>query len=127
MAFVITRLCRDCKDMSCIEVCPTDCILEHVAPPGAADLPNQLFIDPDDCINCNACVPECPWEAIYPEADVPAAFEPDVALNAIVRERRSEFRLPEVVEKKFPSAAEVHENQERWGLWGEGSKGLGSK
>ena len=57
----------------------------------------------------------------------PAAFEPDVALNAIVRERRSEFRLPNVVEKGLPSAAEVHQNQERWGLWGDGSKGLGSK
>jgi ferredoxin len=88
VAYVVTRLCRDCKDLSCVKVCPTSCILEHVPASGASDLPNQLFIDPDDCIDCNACVPECPWEAIYAEADVPPKLQPDVALNALVRERR---------------------------------------
>lgn len=126
MAFVITRLCRDCKDSSCAKVCPADCILEHVPQSGASDLPNQLFIDPDDRIDCNACVPECPWEAIYPDADVPTAFGPDVALNAIVRKRRDEFRQPEVLEKRVPTAAEVLENQEHWGLWTDGSKALSS-
>ena len=122
MAFVITRLCRDCKDLSCAKVCPADCILEHALPSGASDLPNQLFIDPDDCIDCNACVPECPWEAIYPDVDVPSAFAPDVALNAIVRQRRNEFREPEVVDKRLPTAGEVLENQERWGLWNNGPR-----
>lgn len=126
MAFVITRLCRDCKDLSCTKVCPADCILEHAPRSGASDLPNQLFIDPDDCIDCNACVPECPWEAIYPDVDVPTAFAPDVALNAIVRQRRDEFRQPEVLENRLPTAAEVLENQERWGLGTDGSKGLSS-
>src|SRR5688572_5839985 len=119
MAFVITRLCRDCKDLSCVKVCPAACILEHAPPSGQSDLPNQLFIDPVDCIDCNVCAPECPWEAIYPDTDVPAAFEPDVALNALVRQRRAEFREPEVMDKPLPSASEVFENRQRWELAGE--------
>jgi ferredoxin len=116
MAYVITRLCRDCKDLGCVAVCPKDCILEHRPPSVASDFPNQLFIDPDECIDCNACVLECPWEAIYPEQDVPSAFEPDVALNALGRERREEFHVPTIVAKKAPSGAEVTANKERWGL-----------
>ena len=97
MAFVITRLCRDCVDSSCVPVCPVpDCIVEHRPPPGAAALPNQLFINPDACIDCGACEPECPWEAICEEGDVPAAFDDDVALNAITaaRAHRSSSRGP---------------------------------
>jgi len=116
MAFVVTRLCRDCKDLSCVSICPEDCILEHRPAAGPSDLPNQLFIDPVACINCSACVTECPWEAIYPDADVPDAFRPDVALNALVRERRDEFVLPDVTPKKRPSYEEVDANKERWGL-----------
>ena len=115
MAYVVTRLCRDCKDLSCVSICPCDCILEHRPATGASDLPNQLFIDPEDCIDCNACVSECPWEAIFPDTDVPDAFRPDVALNALVRERRGEFHLPEVTPKPPPTSDEVHSNKERWG------------
>jgi ferredoxin len=116
MAYVVTRLCRDCKDLSCVSICPKDCILEHRPAKGASDLPNQLFIDPEECIDCNACVSECPWEAIYPDADVPEAFRPDVALNALVRERRDEFGLPEVKPKPLPTTDQVDANKERWGL-----------
>jgi len=116
MAYVVTRLCRDCKDFGCVSACPKDCILEHRPPSGVSDLPNQLFIDPDECIDCNACVSACPWEAIYADVDVPPALKPDVDLNALVRERREEFQLPTIVAKKLPSSAEVMENQERWGL-----------
>jgi len=116
MAYVITRLCRDCKDLGCVSVCPKDCILEHRPSSGASDLPNQLFIDPDECIDCNACVSECPWEAIYADGDVPSPLEPDVALNALVLERREEFRVPTLVAKRAPSSAEVAENKVRWGV-----------
>jgi ferredoxin len=75
-----------------------------------------LFIDPDECIDCNACVSECPWEAIYPEEDVPSALEPDVALNALVLKRRAEFRLPTIEPKEAPTSAEVAENKRRWGM-----------
>lgn len=113
MAYVIARLCQDCKDLSCVKVCPVDCILEHRPPSGSSDLPNQLFIDPDECLDCDACRPECPWEAIFPDVDIPDAFEPDVALNAIVRERRSEFVVPEIVDKEPPGAAAIERNKEK--------------
>ena len=116
MAYVITRLCRDCKDLSCVSACPCDCIVEHRPASGASDLPNQLFIDPEECIDCNACMPECPWEAIFPDVDVPDALVPDVALNALVRERRSEFQVPVVERHEFPSPTAIEENRERWGV-----------
>ena len=116
MAYVVTRLCRDCRDLSCVSVCPKDCILEHLSAAGTSDLPNQLFIDPDECIDCNACVSECPWEAIYADADVPKELEPDVALNALVRQRRAEFRVPEIVPTQSPDTEAVRENKRRWGL-----------
>src|SRR5688572_22233441 len=116
MAYVITRLCRDCKDLGCVSACPKDCIVEHHPPTGISDLPNQLFIDPDECIDCNACVSECPWEAIYADANVPKELVPDVALNAIVRERREEFRLPERARSESPSTAAILENKRRWGV-----------
>ncbi|MCH2187433.1 4Fe-4S binding protein, partial [Myxococcota bacterium] len=62
MTWVITSLCRDKKDMACVEVCPVDCIV--VRKDGAdAEWPDQLYIDPDECISCGVCEPECPWEA----------------------------------------------------------------
>jgi ferredoxin len=56
MTWVITRLCRDCLDTSCIEVSPVDCIYEYVGP-ASDQFPNQLYIDPDECIDCQACEP----------------------------------------------------------------------
>src|ERR671919_400876 len=91
MTWVITRLCRDCLDTSCIEVCPVDCIYEYVGP--AADkFPNQLYIDPEECIDCQACEPVCPWEAPLCDTDVPAAFEDDIALNEPGPQRRPRAR-----------------------------------
>jgi ferredoxin len=90
--------------------------LEHRPASGASDLPNQLFIDPDECIDCNACVSECPWEAIYADSDVPSKFEPDVALNAIVRHRRHEFFPPDVMPNVCPDSDAVRANKVRWGL-----------
>ncbi len=89
---MITRLCKDCLDGACIEVCPVDCILEHAPPERASELPNQLYIDPDQCIDCGNCAPACPWEAISHQDDVPVAFEADVALNALTVARPAEFR-----------------------------------
>ena len=71
MAFVITRLCRDCVDGACVSVCPTDCIVRYSPEPGQEALPNQLFIDPNECIDCGACVPVCPVSAIYAADDLP--------------------------------------------------------
>jgi ferredoxin len=119
MAYVITRLCRDCVDGSCVEVCPEpDCIVEHRPPEGTQNLPNQLFINPDSCIDCGACEPECPWEAIALDEDVPRLFADDIALNAIVAARPNEFVEAAIRTRPKPSAKEVDENRRRWEVAG---------
>ena len=69
MAHTITSLCL--RDGGCIEACPVDCIV-----PGqpVSEWP-WMYIDPDTCIDCGACVPECPYEAIFMEDEVPDAYE----------------------------------------------------
>jgi ferredoxin len=73
MTFVVIDNCIKCKYTDCVEVCPVDAFHEG---------PNFLVIDPDECIDCTLCEPECPINAIYPEDDVPAGQEEFVALNA---------------------------------------------
>ena len=73
MTYVVTENCIKCKYMDCVEVCPVDCFHQG---------PNFLVIDPDECIDCTLCEPECPINAIYPDDDVPAGQEDFVALNA---------------------------------------------
>src|SRR5262245_37311520 len=89
MAYVITKKCVGVCNSACVDVCPADCIkgpisLEQLrAVPeherGAAFPGVQLFIDPDDCIDCGACMAECPAEAIYLDDDVPAEHRDDIA------------------------------------------------
>ena len=62
MAYVVTEACVNCRYTDCIDVCPVDCFRLG---------PNFLVIDPDECIDCAVCVPECPVNAIYAEEDVP--------------------------------------------------------
>jgi ferredoxin len=73
MTFVVTESCIKCKYMDCVEVCPVDCF--HSGP-------NFLVIDPDECIDCTLCEPECPVEAIYSEEELPKGQEPFKQLNA---------------------------------------------
>lgn len=73
MTFVVTESCIRCKYSDCVEVCPVDCFREG---------PNMLVIDPDECIDCNLCVPECPVDAIYAEDDVPASQKEFIEINA---------------------------------------------
>ncbi len=63
MTYVITQACVDVKDLACVEECPVDCIYEGN---------RMLYIQPDECVDCGACEPVCPVEAIYYEDDVPA-------------------------------------------------------
>src|SRR5215217_7624822 len=72
MTYVITEPCIGIKDQSCVEVCPVDCIY---------DGGDQFFINPEECIDCGACEPECPVEAIYPEDEVPEEMESYIAKN----------------------------------------------
>jgi ferredoxin len=73
MAFVVCEPCRDCKYTDCVVVCPCDCFYHD---------DTMLYIDPQDCIDCDACVPECPVEAIFHEANVPGPWIQFVQLNA---------------------------------------------
>ncbi len=73
MTFVVTEACIRCKYTDCVDVCPVDAFREG---------PNFLAIDPDDCIDCAVCVPECPVNAIYAEEDVPSDQQSFIALNA---------------------------------------------
>ena len=72
MTFVVTENCIKCKYMDCVEVCPVDCFHEG---------PNMLVIDPDECIDCAVCIPECPVDAIVAEEDVPANQQHFIKLN----------------------------------------------
>src|SRR5438045_3024607 len=72
MPYVITEACKNTKDRACVDVCPVDCIYE-----GA----DQLYIHPDECIDCGACEPECPVTAIFPEEDVPHNMKEYVQIN----------------------------------------------
>ncbi len=73
MTFVVTEDCIKCKYTDCVEVCPVDCFHEG---------PNFLVIDPDECIDCTLCEPECPIEAIMSEDDVPENQQQFIQLNA---------------------------------------------
>jgi NAD-dependent dihydropyrimidine dehydrogenase PreA subunit len=81
MAYVITEPCIGTKDNSCVEVCPVDCI--HPTPDEEGyEAAEMLFIDPDECIDCDAFVEACPVDAIYPEDMVPPEFQKYIAMNA---------------------------------------------
>ncbi len=64
------------------------------------ELDNQVLIHPEDCIDCTACVAECPVEAIYAEADVPAEYQPNIEFNAIEARRVKDSGQPAIVQKK---------------------------
>ncbi len=77
MTFVVTESCIKCKLTDCVEVCPVDCFHEG---------PNMLVIDPEECIDCTLCVPECPVEAIFADDELPAEQQQFLELNAELSE-----------------------------------------
>lgn len=88
MTFVVTENCQRCRFTDCVSVCPVDCFY-------ADD--EQLYINPDECIDCGACEPECPVEAIYDEANIPSDQEKWIKINA---EKAS--NLPNITQKQDP-------------------------
>ena len=72
MTHIVSDSCIRCKYTDCVDVCPVDCFREG---------PNMLVIDPDECIDCAVCIPECPVNAIYAEEDVPADQLDFIKLN----------------------------------------------
>ncbi len=73
MAHVVCEPCLDCKYTDCVAVCPVDCFHEAE---------KILYIDPDECIDCGLCIPECPVNAIYADVDVPDEWKSYIELNA---------------------------------------------
>jgi ferredoxin len=97
MTFVVTDNCKGCRFTDCVAVCPVDCF--H----GDDDM---LYIDPAECIDCGACVPECPVEAIYDETQVPDNQKHWTAINA---ERGAALPVVNVQTDPLPGAQERKE------------------
>ena len=90
MTYVVTKMCLGTKDRSCVEVCPVDCFYnikkkkyndKFGVTLSAGVEEGMLMIHPDQCINCGACEPECPTEAIYEDSSVPAEMQEFVEIN----------------------------------------------
>lgn len=92
MAYVVTQGCIDHKHTSCVDVCPVDAF---------RDGPDMLFIDADTCIECNACLSECPEHAIFPETAVPAELRHFIALN------REQALIHPVIRESVQQAAQT--------------------
>ena len=90
MTFVVSDACIRCKHTDCVDVCPVDAFREG---------PNMLVIDPDECIDCAVCVPECPVEAIYLDENVPEKWKEYIELNAVMAPQ-----CKPITEKKTPLA-----------------------
>jgi ferredoxin len=88
MAYVITDSCILCKFTDCVEVCPADCFHEG---------PNYMVIDPDECIDCTLCEPECPAQAIFSLDNLPDDKRHFVALNADLAKQ-----WPQLTERRDP-------------------------
>jgi len=86
MTHVVAQPCFDCKYTDCVVVCPVDCFYQSE---------QLLSIHPDECIDCEACVPECPVEAIFHEDDLPEKWKEFAALNAEMAKRN-----PNIVDKQ---------------------------
>lgn len=98
MTYVVTENCIRCKYTDCVEVCPVDCFHEG---------PNFLVIDPDECIDCTLCVPECPVNAIFAEDDLPEDQKKFTEINAELAKK-----WPVLTEKKdAPADAAEWENK----------------
>lgn len=91
MAYVVCQPCHDCKYTDCVVVCPAECFYED---------DRQLYIDPVDCLDCEACVPECPVEAIFHDASVPTQWTQFVQLNA---ERAQALKAGGPITEKKPA------------------------
>jgi ferredoxin len=99
MTFVVTGNCHRCRYTDCVVVCPVDCFHGDAA---------MLYIDPGECIDCGACVPECPVDAIYEEGSVPLEEAHWLAINA---ERAP--KLPVVNRKEEPLQTALARARER--------------
>ena len=87
MTFVVTENCIKCKYQDCVEVCPVDCFYEG---------PNFLVINPDECIDCALCEPECPANAIFSEDELPEGQEKFIEINAELSEEWADNNITQI-------------------------------
>lgn len=106
MAYVVTEPCVNCKYTNCAAVCPVDAFREG---------PNFLTIDPLECIDCDACVSECPVEAIFPDDEVPEEWEHYIELNERLAENWEEHIINET-QDALPDADEWAEKTDKLDL-----------
>lgn len=104
MTHVVTEACIRCKYTDCVDVCPVDCFHEG---------PNFLAIDPDECIDCAVCVPECPVNAIYAEEDVPPSQASFIPLNVELSKNWP------VIDRTKPALPDADEWKDRTGKLGQ--------
>jgi ferredoxin len=95
MAYVVCEPCYDCKYTDCVTVCPVDCFYQD---------DHMLYIDPQACIDCGACAPECPVEAIYEEGAVPSRWTAYIQLNAERALAAGRGETANITEKQEPRA-----------------------
>ena len=81
MTYVIAEPCINTKDTACAEVCPVDCI-HPLKDEEEFEKATMLYIDPDECIDCGACVPECPVDAVFDENELPEQWAEYTKMNA---------------------------------------------
>ena len=114
MAYIITRLCRDCVDMGCVEVCPVDCIYQYTG--SDPTFLNQLYIDNTECIDCSACEPACPWQAIYEEVAVPKFLKADIVFNNKIETVTDRVVPTRPVDQPVVTTDQMEANKKKWGL-----------
>ncbi len=102
MAYVVAEPCIKCKYTDCVAVCPVDCFYEGK---------NMLVISPDECIDCGACEPECPVNAIFEEDDLPEKWNDYIELNERLAE--SWPNITEVHDKPLDTADEFKDIEEK--------------
>ena len=109
MAYIITETCIGTKDSACVDVCPVDCIHPRKDEP-EFETATQLYIHPDECIDCGACVPACPVAAIYESIDATPSHQQDlVEANAVYRlgDADAMARAEEVVKAHIAAHADI--------------------
>lgn len=104
MAFIVTESCIQCKHTDCVEVCPVDCFYEG---------PNFLVINPNECIDCGLCEPECPVDAIFSEDELPADQIKFIEINEQLSKE-----WPNITQKKdaLPQADKYKNQKDKFNL-----------
>src|SRR3954471_24871138 len=97
MSYIVTQHCGDCKYTDCVTVCPVDAFHEG---------PRLVYINPDICVNCDACVPACPVEAIFSEELLPEKFQQYLKINA---EGSQQFPMQNQKKDALPEAKTLEE------------------